>query len=273
MQPATGAFTLIELLVVVAIVAILAALLLPALSRAKSAAQMATCASNLHQIHTAVSVYAVDNDGSVFSIWDPVRKVRSVTGGRRWMNSPTSQVLIDIRNDPDPYWGAAYAAYIGGLPGRHVFRCPTAKIVDEGRSDPFQPHDWPHDFWLDGSYGTQRYVTKSFDPDVPDRLRLSDFPFPSSTIFCQDSAEQDMINSGFMIGNFPPGTAPILYQFNIGVAPYYGGYDFTWEWFRHRKGCQTAWIDGHVSRIRFRGMTNGCDYHWYSGDAPQEAAP
>jgi prepilin-type N-terminal cleavage/methylation domain-containing protein len=55
------AFTLIELLVVIAIIAVLAALLLPVLSIAKNRAQMATDLNNVHQILTAVHLYANDN--------------------------------------------------------------------------------------------------------------------------------------------------------------------------------------------------------------------
>ncbi len=55
-------FTLIELLVVIAIIAILASMLLPALSKARQAAQSVTCVSNLKQIGLAFALYRDENN-------------------------------------------------------------------------------------------------------------------------------------------------------------------------------------------------------------------
>jgi prepilin-type N-terminal cleavage/methylation domain-containing protein len=62
MQTRRG-FTLIELLVVIAVIAILAALLLPVLGRARYAAMVTVCKSNLRQVGIGTFSYAGDADG------------------------------------------------------------------------------------------------------------------------------------------------------------------------------------------------------------------
>lgn len=54
-------FTIVELLVVISIIALLVSILLPALSKARSAAQAIQCASNLRQLAIGSNVYLEDN--------------------------------------------------------------------------------------------------------------------------------------------------------------------------------------------------------------------
>ncbi|HMN41806.1 MAG TPA: type II secretion system protein [Phycisphaerales bacterium] len=61
----TGGFTLIELLVVIAIVALLVAILLPALGAARASSRATVCASRLHQLGIALSMYMNDFDNTL----------------------------------------------------------------------------------------------------------------------------------------------------------------------------------------------------------------
>jgi len=62
MKSTKGNFTLIELLVVIAIIAILASMLLPALSKARYAAQRIKCTGNVKQLAQSMLIYANDCD-------------------------------------------------------------------------------------------------------------------------------------------------------------------------------------------------------------------
>jgi prepilin-type N-terminal cleavage/methylation domain-containing protein/prepilin-type processing-associated H-X9-DG protein len=94
------AFTLIELLVVIAIIGILAGMLLPALNRARAKASAAQCCSNLHQIFTAMTLYADENSeifpysgGTIY--WN---QTDATTGLQSWMQ----QIFPYIKN-PNVY--------------------------------------------------------------------------------------------------------------------------------------------------------------------------
>jgi prepilin-type N-terminal cleavage/methylation domain-containing protein/prepilin-type processing-associated H-X9-DG protein len=57
------AFTLVELLVVIGIISVLIAVLMPALARARMAANLVKCQSNFRQVYAAIGFYVNENKG------------------------------------------------------------------------------------------------------------------------------------------------------------------------------------------------------------------
>lgn len=67
-------FTLVELLVVIGIIALLVSILLPALNKARDAATITSCLSNMRQLGTAMQMYASDWRGFCPGNYGPVYK-------------------------------------------------------------------------------------------------------------------------------------------------------------------------------------------------------
>jgi prepilin-type N-terminal cleavage/methylation domain-containing protein len=89
-------FTLIELLVVIAVIAILMAILMPALNLARDQGRKMACASNLHSLALANSVYAANNDS-----WAVPCRFTTSQGTTLWTANPQYRTYIGYEGAED----------------------------------------------------------------------------------------------------------------------------------------------------------------------------
>lgn len=138
-------FTLVELLVVIGIIALLISVLLPALNRAREAAKIVYCASNMHQIGLAFAQYLNDYKSTYPPVWYPDNLQFNMGFGDPGANESYVTLLAK-------YLGGHNADQHASVSLR-VFQCP---------SDTLDREYW----WLPTNAGVLTYtMPQSYGPD------------------------------------------------------------------------------------------------------------
>jgi prepilin-type N-terminal cleavage/methylation domain-containing protein/prepilin-type processing-associated H-X9-DG protein len=169
-------FTLVELLVVIGIIALLISVLLPTLNKARTAANVTKCLSNIRQLAIATTAYIAENKGKLpeamynnRGAWSPRR-----IGLSSWSvipaGHPTNQFGVAVQVLPTI--GELLNPYLGKPEGRKVWECPTGDSgVDSYSIKGSNPitgvsaeDDWLPNYFY---FNTKVYYGQSYaNPDV-----------------------------------------------------------------------------------------------------------
>ena len=257
--PRRRGFTLVELLIVIGIIAVLVSILLPAIQKARQAAQTVQCQSNLKEIALGIMQHANNRQG------------RGPGGGLRFIGASSASVSWQEIMNYEYYKNGSYLPRL--LNGTNVnlkLACPvaastvfstTARVYalnssltgPKSNGPPVSyglglPH--PNPMEMDGYYKPFS-AAWTFDPSLGGDYwygaKLVKFRNPAQKIIVGESDRSDAFGGTADISlNGPAGGYP-AWSAARTVAPAYGSYSF-----RHpTRRMNAAFFDGHAESIQF----------------------
>lgn len=234
---------------VIAIISIIAAMLLPAVSKAKVAAQRSVCLANLQQLNLGCKMYSDDNAGQLVSCW-PLGSTPKTANPYSWCPGNASSNPSVTTYGPVPEYSCTnqYALEQGKIwpyiSSSIVYRCPADSRTVNGQPvvRSFSMNSWLSGRSQDDPTGSSTFETPQDDLTLTYTLfrREGQILHPDQ-IWRLIEEDDSTINDSMFI-------------FDMGLVNQAPDMPST----RHGNTYALTFVDGHAENIVFRAPAD----HW-----------